>query len=293
MVVGQVKESGLTAMRGESMTHSRATDGRATNNRAIEKRAVEIRQARSASPPARSPGKAPRRSPDSVRREFIDRAAARISMDTGARPGVAERVASAAILNQLPAGLGGLLIGKDYTMAREFFQHYLTQDGVPLVYTPPEGVRADIAKHFPNAGHYGDVNPYNWGNPDIRNGLGHFALDVFKRDDGRLEYLIADRYSFPSKDAAGKPIRHGFQIGKPSARQVKSINEKLSALGEYRRDDGSLVERFAIEPSEKKDDYTLIIPQKWLADHGVDYESLGEFEVVPSPPHSDSAKVKR
>jgi hypothetical protein len=173
------------------------------------------------------------------------------------------------------------MIGKDYELSRRMLDHYLTADGDPLVYSPPPAVQDAIKKKFPSPGHFVEVSGFgSWATPDIRNGLGHFNLDVVKTDEG-LTYFVTDRYEFPDK-ANGVVVRHGFQVGKLSKKSIDSINTKLSMLGEYKRDSGTLTEKFELQLDPKTGDCTLFIPQKVLVDNGTDFDSMGTFS-VPAP----------
>lgn len=219
--------------------------------------------------------------PSEVIAKFQERVKETRGKDMGARPGVLERAAvqsSWANVTVISAVMSKFL-GKDYELSRMMLHHYLVGDGEPLAYVPPEAVQKEIARHLPRPGHYEGVNPYGWGNPDIRNGLGHFRLDVVDAGDGKLAYYITDRYEFPDR-ANGKAVRHGFQIGKLSEGRAKELNAQLAKLGEFKRESG-MAERFEVV-KEKDGDYTLYVPQQALVDHGVDFESIGRFEVPAS-----------
>ena len=212
--------------------------------------------------------------------DFLSRVEADKGKDAGKRPGLARRSAigtqrgSVALLSSV----GALMIGKDYELSRRMLDHYLTADGDPLVYSPPQAVQDAITKKFPSPGHFVEVSGFgSWSTPDIRNGLGHFNLDVVKTDEG-LTYFVSDRYEFPDK-ANGAVVRHGFQVGKLSKKSIDSMNAKLSVLGEYKRDSGSLTEKFELQQDPKTGDCTLFIPQKLLVDNGTDFDSMGTFSV--------------
>lgn len=209
---------------------------------------------------------------------FRDRVASTLGDDLGGRPGFLESLAIQSQWNNVMAasGIASLLLGKDYEMSRTFLHHYLVGKGSPLLYRPPPAVCNEIAKRFPSPGHHNNVNSYDWGIPDIRNGLGHFNLDVVDHGD-RMLYFVTDRYKFPARDEKGKSIRHGFQVGKLSDRVVAELGRKLSLLGEHEREGGAK-ERFELARTEKTGEYTLYVPQRLLADHGVDFESIGIFE---------------
>jgi hypothetical protein len=220
--------------------------------------------------------------------DFMQRVEANKDKDLGKRPGFLERMA---IQNEWPgvvvlSEIGSQMTGKDYEMARMMMHHYLASDGAPLTYQPPQPVQNAIKKRFPRPGHYRDVSGYEkWGTPDIRNGLGHFNLDVVDaKDDGKI-YVITDRYEFPDK-SKGKTVRHGFQVGKRSKATVDDLNKKLSSVGEFERDSG-IREKFELKEDPSTGEYTFFVPQKLLADHGADFESMGMF-TVQNPKSSTS-----
>jgi hypothetical protein len=196
--------------------------------------------------------------------------------------GYAEHIlASPGTAVALMSSVAALMIGKDYELSREMLDHYLTADGDPLIYSPPQAVQDAIKKKFPSPGHFVEVSGFgSWATPDIRNGLGHFNLDVVKTDEG-LMYFVTDRYEFPDK-ANGVIVRHGFQVGKLSKSSIDSLNAKLSMFGEYKRDSGSLTEKFDLQRDPKTGECTLMIPQKVLMDNGTNFDSMGTFS-VPAP----------
>lgn len=224
---------------------------------------------------------------------FKARVEATVKDDLGDRPGLLERLAVQSEWDKVIAAsdIASVLLQKDYKMSRLFLYHYLTANGAPLVYTPPLPVCEEISKRRPRPGHYTNIDSYRWGNADIRNGLGHFNLDVVDAGVGKKLYFIADRYRFPERDDKGKEVRHGFQIGKLSKERADALNAKLAKLGVYKRAGGGAKfgnEKFVVEKSEENGDYTLYVPQRLLADHGVDYESMGVFEIAPD--ESSAAK---
>jgi RHS repeat-associated protein len=234
---------------------------------------------------------------DEVIRSFKERVESTKDKDTGERPGFLKRIAVESQWGNVvvSSDIASFIMGKDYEMSRLFFHHYLVEGGAPLTYVPPQPVQDMIVKHFPKAGHYSNVSPYNWGNADLRNGLGHFNLDVVDADDGKKLYFISDRYHFPEKDDKGKPLRHGFQIGKMSEKQADSLNAKLSLLGEYKREGGSK-EQFEVAKTEKSGEYTLYLPQPLLADEGTDFESFGFFYTAspkPAQPKLEEGQVTK
>lgn len=231
----------------------------------------------------KKPNQDPNKRVQAVLQAFKGRVEATKGKDTGDRPGFLERLAVKSQWDKVMVAseIASLFVGKDYEMSRMILRHYLVENGVPLVYSPPQAVRDEIARRRPNLGHYADVNPFNWGNPDIRNGLGHFNLDVIETGPGKKLYFVTDRYEFPDKDEKGKTVRHGFQVGKLTEERAKMLNQKLEAFGKYERESG-YKERFELVKTEKNGEYTLYVPQRLLADRGVDFESIGIFEVVPS-----------
>ena len=215
--------------------------------------------------------------------DFLSKVEADKGKDAGKRPGAVQRsaIGSQSGAVALMSLVAALMIGKDYELARRMLDHYLTADGDPLVYSPPQAVQDAIKKKFPSPGHFVEVSGFgSWATPDIRNGLGHFNLDVVKTDEG-LMYFVTDRYEFPDK-ANGVVVRHGFQVGKLSKKSIDSMNAKLSMLGEYKRDSGSLTEKFELQQDPKTGDCTLFVPQKVLVDNGTDFDSMGTFS-VPAP----------
>jgi hypothetical protein len=212
--------------------------------------------------------------------DFLSKVKADKGKDAGKRPGFAQRNAVASQWGALvlTSTIGSFLVGKDYELARTMLEHYMTADGDPLIYTPPTAVQDAIRKKFTAPGHFIDVSGYAaWGTPDIRNGLGHFNLDVVKDEQG-LTYFVTDRYEFPDK-VEGRVVRHGFQVGKLSKATIDSTNAKLSALGEFKRDSGSLTEKFELQQEPKTGDCTFFVPQQVLVDNGTDFDSMGMFTV--------------
>ena len=231
---------------------------------------------------AKKPAASPAAQTNKVVGDFLNRVKADEGKDTGKRPGFLQR---AAVVNQQPllkTLTAVLLAGKDYELARRMFEHYLTADGDPLIYTPPQSVQDAIRRKFRRPGHFRNVSGYgNWATPDIRNGLGHFDLDVVKSEKG-LTYFITDRYEFPDK-VDGRVVRHGFQVGKLPQKTVDFLNDKLSKLGEYKRDSGSATEKFELQKDLTTGEHTIFAPQKVLADNGTDFDSMGVFSSeVPS-----------
>jgi RHS repeat-associated protein len=214
-----------------------------------------------------------------VENDYNQRVASTMGQDLGARPGQG-------YARYYGVDAGGdigewilSLMGKDYPMSREIFEHYLTANGAPLSFTPPPAVQAAIAQRYPNPGHFPDISPFNWGNPDIQNGLGHFNLDVVDMGNGTNTYIITDRYYFPPQ-VQGQTVYHGFQVGKLSNTKAAYLNTVLSGLGTYPRYNSKITERFSLVKG-KNGDYTLIIPQRFLVDEGVDFEDIGEFVLAP------------
>jgi hypothetical protein len=217
--------------------------------------------------------------------DFLKRVEANKTKDAGKRPGFLQRAAVASQWQSVVLGssVGSQMAGKDYRMASKMMEHYLTADGAPLIYTPPEPVQDAIRKKFPAPGHYPNVSGYGtWSTPDIRNGLGHFDLDVVKSEKG-LTYFVTDRYEFPDK-VNGRVVRHGFQVGKLSKKTVDGLNDNFSKLGEFKRDSGSATEKFELQKDPSTGEFTFFVPQKVLVDNGTDFDSMGVFSSKKSTP---------
>ena len=125
--------------------------------------------------------------------DFLSKVEADKGKDAGKRPGLARRSAIGTQRGSVAlfSSVGALMIGKDYELSRRMLDHYLTADGDPLVYSPPQAVQDAITKKFPSPGHFVEVSGFgSWSTPDIRNGLGHFNLDVVKTDEG-LTYFVS------------------------------------------------------------------------------------------------------
>ena len=216
---------------------------------------------------------------EKIAADFLNRT--KKKADTGSKPSLAERLVVGQGWPQVVVGsdLALRLLGKDYELSREMLRHYLTGDGDPLVYEPPEAVQKAIHEKFPKPGSWREVSGFGkWGTPDIRNGYGHFNLDVVPGSDGELIYVVTDRYEFPDK-AGGKQVEHGFQVGKPAQSTVDTMNSLLSKM-EFSRASGAK-EKFELRKDPASGEYTFIIPQSLLADHGTDFESLGLFTAKP------------
>jgi hypothetical protein len=198
--------------------------------------------------------------------------------DMGKRQGWFERMAVEQNWQKVEAvsGVGFRLLGKDYELAQTMLRHYVTGDGEPLVYVPPQPVQDAIAKRFQKPGHYRDVSGFEkWSTPDIRNGLGHFNLDVVPQPDGTRLYVITDRYEFPNK-ASGRTVEHGFQVGKLSKGVADTANSFLSSF-KFTRDTGAPDNKFELRKDPATGEYTFLIPQSLIVDHGTDFESMGIF----------------
>jgi hypothetical protein len=216
---------------------------------------------------------------EKIAADFLNRT--RNKADTGSKPGLAERVAVDSSWGQVVVGseLALLALGKDYELSRDMIRHYLTGDGAPRVYVPPEAVQKAIREKFPRPGRFREVYGYGrWATPDIRRGLGHFNLDIVAGSDGELIYVVTDRYAFPDR-AGGKLAEHGFTIGTPPRPLVNTINSLLSTI-EFTRASGTK-EKFELRKDPASGEYTFLIPQSLLADHGRDFESLGLFTFTP------------
>jgi hypothetical protein len=202
--------------------------------------------------------------------------------DLGKKPGFIERRISDQAWGPiyLTSEIVFRILGKDYDLSRMMLKQYMTGDGDGLFYEPPEPVQKAIRAKFTKPGHYAQVSGYgSWGTPDIRNGLGHFDLDVIDGGDGKLIYAVTDRYRFPDS-ANGKRVEHGFQIGKPSQATVDQLNALFSSV-EFTRDSGTK-EKFELRKDPASGEYTFFVPQSLLANNGTDFESLGLFTSPPT-----------
>lgn len=218
-----------------------------------------------------------------INAEFGKRVMARQGMDLGQRPSWIERLSMTAAwpLVFLGSEVGERILGKDYELSRNNFRHYLLGDGEPLVFVPPKNVQELIVEKHSAPGHY-RVDSYDWGNADLRHAMGHCELDVIDLRNGKTLYVLTDRYAFPETNSKGEQVWHGFPVGTFTEDRVKHLNEYLGKLGEWRRSDGSL-ERFELtRPQGTTGEYSLRVPRPFLADIGVDFESLGYF-VTPTP----------
>jgi hypothetical protein len=233
--------------------------------------------------PERRPAAMPKRSVQQLTKlaeEFAKRA--KNKEDLGDRPGFLKRQLAQSIWSQanLTLDVAFRMLGKDYDLSRMMLRHYMTGDGEPLVYEPTEAVQKAIREQFKMPGHYKDVSGYGkWATPDIRNGLGHFDLDVIDGGDRSLVYAITDRYRFPDS-AKGKQVEHGFQIGKPSKETVDQLNSWFTSM-EFTRASGSK-EKFELRRDPATGDYTFFVPQSLLANNGTDFESMGLFIATPA-----------
>ena len=183
--------------------------------------------------------------------------------DTGERPGFPKRVAVESQWDKVvvSSDIAFRIMGKDYEMSRMMFYHYLVGDGAPLVYIPPQPVQDVIVKHFSKAGHYSNVNPFNWGNADLRNGLGHFNLDVVDAGDGKKLYFISDRYQFPEKDDKGKPVRHGFRSVRCRRNKPTALTQNCQHLESSKARESGSKERLEVVKTEKSvGAYALCLP---------------------------------
>lgn len=212
--------------------------------------------------------------------DFMKRA--KSGKDTGKTPNIAERL----VMEQQWKGIDIIsdavfgLLGKDYDLAKGMLHHYFTENGSPRIYQPAEPVQDAIAKRYPAPGQYRNVSGYQkWATSDIRNGLGHFNLDVVRTEDGKLLYFVTDRYEFPDT-ANGKPVDHGFQVGKISPTTADMVR-KMLPKAEFERASGRK-DRFELRKDPATGEHTLFIPQGLLADHGTDFESMGVF-ISPRP----------
>ena len=233
-------------------------------------------------PPAKTGKQAPSTTSKQLERIAADfLARVKNKADTGDQPSLLERLAVGSQWGSvsLTSDLAMRAFGKDYELSREMLRQYLTGDGDPLVYTPPEPVQKAIRKKFPRPGSWKEVNGFApWGTPDLRNGIGHFNLDVVAGSDGDLIYVVSDRYEFPDR-AGGKQVEHGFQVGRPSQATVDRLNSLFSTV-DFKRASGAK-EKFELRKDAMSGEYTFIIPQSLLADHGRDFESLGLFTSKP------------
>ena len=203
--------------------------------------------------------------------------------DMGERPSWWQRQASAVAWSEvdLAADVALRVLGKDYDLSRMMLRHFMTGDGSPLVYAPPQPVQDAIAKRYPAPGRYREQSGYGgWSTPDIRNGLGHFNLDVIPDGKGGRMYVVTDRYEFPEA-AAGRKVEHGFQVGKPSKQVVETLNGWLSSY-EPTRHSGAKDNRFELRKDPSTGDYTFFVPQRLIVDNGVDFESMGVFTIPAS-----------
>jgi hypothetical protein len=253
----------------------RATSGKLT---AAKQTATPARAPAAAATAASGSPAMPKKSADrltAIASDFIQRA--RNKDDLGDKPGFVQRQATEASWGQvyLASEVAFRVLGKDYDLSRMMLRQYMTGDGDPLVYEPPAPVQKAIRDKFTKPGHYKEISGYGkWSTPDIRNGLGHFDLDVVDAGDGTLIYAVTDRYKFPDS-AKGKQVEHGFQVGKPSKGTVDQLNSWFSKM-EFTRASGAK-EKFELRKDPATGDYTFIVPQSLLVNNGTDFESMGLF----------------
>src|SRR5262245_9446011 len=75
--------------------------------------------------------------------DFFSRVKAHKGKDAGKTPGFVQRTAVASNWQSvvMASSLASLMAGKDYELARQMMEHYLTSDGDPLIYEPPPPVQ--------------------------------------------------------------------------------------------------------------------------------------------------------
>jgi RHS repeat-associated protein len=199
--------------------------------------------------------------------------------DTGDRPGLGVRLSAKAALPALGLGLNLLSENSKYDLAIDFLKHYTTGRGEDLDFSVPEAWQKKISEKFKKPGIYKEVDPYEWGLYDLRNTLGHFDLEVKKNVDGGLRYIVTDRYTFGYKEHdKNQTGRHGFQVPGLSDQKAEIIQKLLP--DDIYDNPGGFKEKFELK--KVRNDWTLLIPQQFLADWGVDFNARGEFTVSKS-----------
>ncbi len=159
-----------------------------------------------------------------------------------------------------------------------FFRHYLGDDGTPYDLDPvPDNWQVLIVNHYGQRkdGSYRDVSPYNWGNFDMRNSLGHFKLDITTLSPGVRQYEISDHYHFPYKitqgPKRGQVPEHGF--GVPAS--LKSWLNPLLPPTIFPHPNIPSGQKFEVRQIAGNDFF--ILPTKWLDDNGVPFDVSGKF----------------
>jgi hypothetical protein len=170
--------------------------------------------------------------------------------------------------------LGGM--GKTAPVSVALLKHYVEASGAAyeLKDIPPEWQDWIVKVTRAHPGKHADLNPYNSGLFDLRNSLGHFAVDVTV-SGGKHVYEISDRYEFGfiEKDKAQRG-RHGFPVPDLSGWKLDAAR-KLLPDKEY-DNPGGFKEKWEIKNIGKET--ILLIPQKFLADNGKPFQVHGKFE---------------
>ncbi|WP_185938299.1 eCIS core domain-containing protein [Geodermatophilus aquaeductus] len=205
--------------------------------------------------------------------------------DTGASPGAVWRWLSWAGI-----GLADLVNGAvawfgyedlNYDVSADLLRHYMSGRGAPYALDMPREWAMKIASAYKRPGRYKEVKrAYAWGIPDMRNSLGTFDLEITGDGSGGKVYTVTDRYSFPyMENDKWQRGRHGFQVsffGSLPALAQRSTNAALAALGTW-QNPGGFSEKFEVK--KLTGDWTLLIPQQFLADSGVDFAVHSTFRV--------------
>jgi hypothetical protein len=204
--------------------------------------------------------------------------------DTGASPGAIERwLAWAGVgMADLIAGAVSWLGLEDYDISADLLRHYMSGRGEEYQLDMPQEWAEKIASKYKKVGTWKDVSSYTWEIPDMKNSLGHFDLTTKEIAGGGKLYLVTDKYHFPYKPKdKWEQGRHGFEVAffamLPKEAQAK-INEALAQLGTW-QNPGGFTEKFEVK--KIGGNWTFMIPQQFLADHGVDYSIKSSFLVLP------------
>jgi hypothetical protein len=204
--------------------------------------------------------------------------------DTGESPGTVERwLAWAGIgMADLVAGCVEWFGLEDYDISADLLRHYMSGRGAEYQLDMPQDWAEKIASKYKKKGTRRDVSSYDWGIPDMKNSLGHFDLTIDDIAGGGKLYTVTDKYYFPYKPKdKWEQGRHGFEVdffGLLPAAVQQQTNAALAALGTW-KNPGGFSEKFEVKKIDNK--WTFMIPQQFLADHGVDFDLRSSFTVAP------------